>query len=336
LTNSAAIFEQKWGGFLEARSSSENVYLTIAIPTYNRSDSLYNLLQSVLGQVSDCDEVIVSDDGSSDDTYQKIRDIQRIRIARAETNQGMVANWNRCLQTASRDWICIIHDDDELRPGAIESLRSACSSVREPALVLHHYGGTKFDGTLRYTVSRPCSWSVLNCPTIPSAAVVHRSIVEAVGVFDPLLSYTADQEYFARIAARFPVVVIESPRIITFRLHDTNYEFSTWRKPDFLAQYEALQRAIAGHAGLPENAATEKWIDNRIQEGLLYIFEHAARLDDKALVRKIASELSRYQAGLSFPRRVMIQMAARTGVRHRFRPGGLFHNTPGPRTQIER
>ncbi len=324
---------------MEARSSSENVYLTIAIPTYNRSDSLYNLLQSVLGQVSDCDEVIVSDDGSSDDTYQKIRDIQRIRIARAETNQGMVANWNRCLQTASRDWICIIHDDDELRPGAIESLRSACSSVREPALVLHHYGGTKFDGTLRYTVSRPCSWSVLNCPTIPSAAVVHRSIVEAVGVFDPqaavatLLTRSISRSDRSAISQWLSLKVRALlPSGYTIR----TYEFSTWRKPDFLAQYEALQRAIAGHAGLPENAATEKWIDNRIQEGLLYIFEHAARLDDKALVRKIASELSHYQAGLSFPRRVMIQMAARTGVRHRFRPGGLFHNTPGPRTQIER
>ncbi len=317
-------------------NSSERVSLTIAIPTFNRSDSVCKLLHSVLGQVSDHDEVIVSDDGSSDSSYQKIRDIPGIRISRVETNQGMVANWNRCLQSASRDWICILHDDDELRPGGIEALRSACSLVREPALVVHHYRGSRFDGALRCTVSRSCSWSVLNCPTIPSGAVVHRSIIEAVGVFDPQFKYTADLEYFARVAARFPVVVIESPRIITFKLHATNYEFSTWRKADFLAQFEASQRAIIRHARLTEDASTEKLIEDRIRESLLYILDHAARLDDKALVRKIASEFGRYRTGLSLKQKVVIYLAARTGIRHRFTPRGMFRNTPGPGTQIER
>jgi glycosyltransferase involved in cell wall biosynthesis len=323
-------------GLEQVGNSSEQVSLTIAIPTYNRSDSLVKLLQSVLGQVMDHDEVVVSDDGSSDDTYQKIRDIPGIGVSRTEMNQGMVANWNRCLQVASRDWICMLHDDDEIQPGGIEALRSACSLIGEPALVVHHYRGNRFGGALRCTVSHSCSWSVLNCPTIPSGAVVHRSIIEAVGVFDPRFAYTADLEYFARVAARFPVVVIESPRIITFRLHDTNYEYSTWRKADFLAQYEASQRAIARHAGLPEDASTEELIESRIRGDLLYILDHAARLDDKALVRKIALELGRYRAGLSLKQKVMVYLAAHTGIRHRFTPTGLFRNTPGQRTQIER
>jgi glycosyltransferase involved in cell wall biosynthesis len=329
--------ERKRGECLGVSNWSERVCLTIAIPTYNRSDSLCNLLQSVLGQASDCDEIIVSDDGSFDGTYERIHDIPGLRILRAESNRGMVANWNKCLQSASRDWICMLHDDDELQPGGIEALRSACALAGEPALVLHHYQGSRFDGALRCTVSRPCSWSVLNCPTIPSGAVVHRSIIDAVGVFDPRFAYSADQEYFARVAARFPVVVIESPRVITFRLHDANYEFTTWRKADFFAQYEALQRAIIRHAGLTEGtSSTERLIDDRIREALFYILDHAARIDDKALVRKIASEFGRYQSRLSLPQKVMIYVAARTGVRHRLTPKGLFRNIPSSRTQIER
>jgi hypothetical protein len=230
----------------------------------------------------------------------------------------------------------MLHDDDEFRPGGIEALRSACSLVREPALVLHHYQGSRFDGALRYTVLRSCSWSVLNCPTIPSGAVVHRSIIDAVGMFDSRFKYTADLEYFARVAARFPVVVIESPRIITFKLHDTNYEFSTWRKADFLAQYEASQRAIVRHAGLTEDASTEKLIEDRVRGALLYILDNAARLDDKALVRKIASEFGRYRTGLTLKQKAVIYLAARTGIRHRFTPRGLIRNTPGPTTQFER
>jgi glycosyltransferase involved in cell wall biosynthesis len=319
-------------GSLAVGITSEQIPLTIAIPTYNRSDSLYGLLQSVLGQIGDRDEVIVADDGSSDGTYHRVRDIPGIRISRAEKNQGMVANWNRCFQSASRDWICMLHDDDELQPGGVVALRAACWLIREPALIVHHYGGSRFDGTFRCTVSRPCSWSVLNCPTIPSGAVVHRAIVEAVGVFDPRFAYSADQEYFARVAARFPVVVIESPRIITFNLHDTNFEFSTWRKADFLAQLEALKRAIAHHAGLADDAA-EKWIDNRIREDLLYILDQAARLDDKALVRKIAAEFGRFRTGLSRQQRIMIALAARTGIRHRPTSRGLFRNTPAASSQ---
>jgi glycosyltransferase involved in cell wall biosynthesis len=316
-------------GSLGARISSDQIPLTIAIPTYNRSESLYGLLQSILLQVSERDEVIVSDDGSTDGTYQRVRDIPGVRISRAEKNQGMVANWNRCLQSASRDWICMLHDDDELHPGGVDALRAACWLVKEPALVVHRYGGSGFDGAFRCTVSRSCTWSVLNCPTIPSGAVVHRAIVDAVGVFDARFAYSADQEYFARIAARFPVVVVESPRIITFKLHDTNYEFSTWRKADFLAQLEALKRAIARHAGLIEDAAMEKWIDDRIREDLLYILDHAARLNDKALVRKTAAEFGRYRSGLSRLQKAMLYLAARTGIRHRLTPSGLFRNTPG-------
>jgi len=316
-------------GSLGARVTSDQIPLTVAIPTYNRSDSLCGLLQAVLGQVGVHDEVIVADDGSSDDTYQRVRDILGVRMSRAEKNQGMVANWNRCLQSASRDWICMLHDDDELQPGALVALRAACSLVREPALIVHHYGGSRYDDAFRCTISRPCPWSVLNCPTIPSGAVVHRAIVEAVGMFEPRFAYSADQEYFARVAAQFPVVVIESPRIITFNLHDTNFEFSTWRKPDFLAQLEALKRAIARHAGLAD-AATEKWIDDRIREDLLYILDQAARLDDKPLVRKIAAEFHRYRTGLTRQQRIMISLAARTGIRHRPTSRGLFRNTPGP------
>ena len=58
-----------------------------------------------------------------------------------------------------------------------------------------------------------------------------------------------DLEYFARIAARFPLVVVESPRIVEYRLHGANYQFQTWRQTDFYDQFEELQRSIISYAG---------------------------------------------------------------------------------------
>lgn len=188
-------------------NSNERVAFTVAIPTYNRAYSVSLLLRSVVEQTVDSDEIIVSDDGSTDDTVERLLGIKGVQLLRAHGNQGMVSNWNRCLESGSRDWVRILHDDDLLQPGALEALRYACALVGEPALVMHNYRGDDFGGAFRCTVSRPCGWSVLNCPTIPSGVVVHRSIVEAVGKFDHRFKYSADMEYFARIAARFSLLV---------------------------------------------------------------------------------------------------------------------------------
>jgi hypothetical protein len=62
-----------------------------------------------------------------------------------------------------------------------------------------------------------------------------------MGEFDPHFRYSSDQEYFARIAARFPVLIIESPRVVEYRLHGGDYQIQTWRRADFYDQFEELQ-----------------------------------------------------------------------------------------------
>jgi glycosyltransferase involved in cell wall biosynthesis len=298
-------------------NSREPVALTIAIPTYNRSGKVLPLVASILDQVSDADEVIVSDDGSTDDTIPRLREIQGIRVLQNATNQGMVANWNRCLKSANRDWICIVHDDDLLAPGALAAMRQACSLLKEPALILHDYQGERFDGAFRCTISRPCGWSVLHCPTIPSGAVVHRSVIDAVGTFDTRFSYCADLEYFARVAARYPLAIIESPRVVTFRLHHSNYEFSTWKTKDLLKQLEDAQSTIIRHAGCDEKARAKTLLQSRMQHNLTYMLKIAGDLGDRSLVRKIAADIYAYRDGLSLRRKAMISLAALTGISSR-------------------
>src|ERR1035441_4029574 len=178
-----------------AEYSCGMIPLTIAIPTYNRGSSVRTLIESIFAQTESDDEVIVSDDGSTDGTAEQASTFSNAKVIRHEKNQGMVANWNACLTAATRDWICIIHDDDKLEPGALSALRRACSLADGPALILHRYAGSQFDGAFRYDYSEPCSGAVLSCPTIPSGAVIHRAIIDAVGLFDPQFKYSADLEY---------------------------------------------------------------------------------------------------------------------------------------------
>ena len=299
--------------------------LTIAIPAYNRRSSVQILLKSICDQARREDEVIVSDDGSTDGTSEQSRMMPSVRVIRHETNQGMVANWNSCLKAATRDWICIVHDDDRLVSGALAALRCACALAKGPALIVHQYAGDQFDDVFRCHYSAPSSWTVLNCPTIPSGAVVHRTIIDRLGLFDARFEYSSDLEYFARIAAQFPLIVVESPRIVEYRLHGSNYQFQTWRQTNFYDQFEELQRSIISYAGIQDEKLKLDILDKRMVGNLLYMLNLADRVGDRRLVRQVARYCQRFRSRLTVRQTVTTYIAAITGRYprlHRAKPLG--------------
>jgi glycosyltransferase involved in cell wall biosynthesis len=298
-----------------AENLNENIPLTIAIPTYNRYSSVQAVVQAVCEQALPSDEIIVSDDGSTDGTVGQLRHMQKVRLICHEKNRGMVSNWNTCLESATNDWICILHDDDRLEPHGLGTMRAACSLVDEPALILHQYAGDQFASAFRCSISQACPWNVLNCPTIPSGAVVHKSILDSLGLFDTRLKYSSDLEFFPRIAARFPLVVIESPRVVNFRLHGENYEFETWRKPDFYVQLEEIHKTILRHAGIEQKDQLTNLVANRMEGNLRHMLDQSARFGHGSLVQQIAVQYLRYRFRLSLKRRAMIHIAALTGMR---------------------
>ncbi len=297
--------------------SASRIPLTVAIPSYNRSSSVLALLKSICEQADSDDEVIVSDDGSTDGTAEQASKILGVKVIRHEKNQGMVANWNACLYAATREWICIIHDDDRLEPGALLALRRACAIADGPALILHKYAENELGSAFRYTFSEPSPATVLTCPPIPSGAVMHRSIIEKVGVFDPHFKYSADLEYFPRITARFPLIVIESPRIVEYRWHRANYQFQTWHQPDFYVQHEELMRSIISYAEIRDEKLRHDILEERLVGNLLYMLDMADRIGDRHLVRYIGRYCGRFHHRLSAWQRVMTSIAAITGWRPR-------------------
>ena len=291
--------------------------LTIAVPAYNRVGCVKSLLRSICAQAEDVDELIVSDDGSTDGTVEQISVVPGVRVIRHPTNQGMVANWNACLSAATRDWICIIHDDDRLEPGALDALRRACVLANGPALIQHQYAGSQFNGGFRYTFTEPSSGAVLSCPFIPSGAVLHRAIIETVGLFNPRFKYSADLEFFPRIAARFPLMVIESPRIVEYRRHGANYHFQTAHKDDFYVQYEEILRTIISYAGIENETRGLDFVEGRMVGDMLYMLDIADRMGNRGLVRRIGSHLARFRHRLTPRQRVITSIAAVTGWRPR-------------------
>ncbi|WP_419511376.1 glycosyltransferase family 2 protein [Alistipes sp.] len=103
----------------------KNLKLSIIIPLYNKADSIAHTLQSVLGQNYSDFELIIVNDGSTDQSLQIVTQFSdpRIRLINQE-NQGVSAARNRGAQEACGEWLLFLDADDTLYPDAIQSLIS--------------------------------------------------------------------------------------------------------------------------------------------------------------------------------------------------------------------
>lgn len=107
-----------------------NELVSVAVLTYNSREFVLDTLESIFNQTYKDIELIVSDDASKDDTISIVRswcETNRVKerfidlkIITVPINTGIPSNYNRCINTASGEWIKTIAGDDALMPNCIE------------------------------------------------------------------------------------------------------------------------------------------------------------------------------------------------------------------------
>lgn len=200
------------------------------IPTYNHGTFLGEAVRSVLGQSARASEVIVVDDGSTDETAQVLRPYHgRIQVIQ-QPNRGVAAARNAGAAVAMGDLIAFLDADDAWYPLKLE--RQVDRFVRDPDLGLVHCGVEEVDGhghavSLRLDglegwVSR--DMLLFRRGVIlggGSAAVIRRAAFLDVGGFDEALSTSADWDLYYRIARRYPVGFVPEV-LVRYRIHGGN------------------------------------------------------------------------------------------------------------------
>ena len=210
--------------------------VTVAVPTYNRSELLKVCLESVLKQDYANFRVIVLDNASSDDSETVVRSFagSRLTYMRNETNIGLFRNWNRAIEVNESPYLTILQDDDAMLPGFIresvlaldENPRAAFSftlfecidinGVSQPVdkgLYVPGGGGIPGQEYLHQIVAGR-NWVIY-----PTSVMMRSSALAAVGPFDTLHSkHTTDFNLYLRLAARFDIVLV--PKILCqVRIH---------------------------------------------------------------------------------------------------------------------
>lgn len=241
--------------------------VSVVIPTYDRAELVVRALHSVLAQTRPPDEVIVVDDGSTDDTVERIRaQFPTVRLL-AQPNRGVSAARNTGIRAATGEWIALLDSDDEWLPFKLErQLRAVANETLlchgdeiwirrgrrvNPMKKHRKYGGHIFEKCLPL------------CVISPSSVLLPRQLLDAVGLFDESLPACEDYDLWLRVTARFPVVYVDEPLIVKHGGHDDQLSRRHWGMDRF--RIAALEKILASDA-LDEHqrAAARSILANKI------------------------------------------------------------------------
>ncbi|MBD5391363.1 glycosyltransferase family 2 protein [bacterium] len=114
--------------------NSKSELITIGIPVYNMSKSILDAINSALQQTYDNIEVLIVDDGSTDDSVsvirKNIRD-KRLRIIEREKNGGVCAAMRDLVDNAHGEYICFLDADDTMMPTRVEKQYKAIKEAEQ-------------------------------------------------------------------------------------------------------------------------------------------------------------------------------------------------------------
>lgn len=120
--------------------------ISVCMATYNGGKFIREQLESILSQLpSDSAEVVVADDGSSDDTLAVVKSMgdARIRVLPAEKHLGAIYNFERALKAARGEVVFLADQDDVWLPGKVQKVLKALNEFD----LVHHDAYMLFQGT---------------------------------------------------------------------------------------------------------------------------------------------------------------------------------------------
>ncbi|MEA2703022.1 MAG: hypothetical protein QOD63_967 [Actinomycetota bacterium] len=227
----------------------------MVIPTYNYGRFVARAVQSALDQTLVPAEVVVVDDGSTDDTSDVLRAFgSRIRVI-TQANQGVSAARNRGARSASSALLAFLDADDVWHPRMLE-VNVAALRERPDAGAVHcglrevdEHGvelGLRIDGH----GGRVTEDLMLMRPAVPltgSASLMPRAVFDALGGFDERLSTSADWDLCLRVSLEHDIVFVREA-LVSYTVHEANMHGNlSAMEHDMLL---GMEKAFASHPEL--------------------------------------------------------------------------------------
>ncbi len=207
--------------------------ISVVIPTYNRASLLPRALDSVLRQSYPAREIIVVDDGSTDETAKLLDRYGSSVIVIRQENRGVSAARNRGIEQATGEWIALLDSDDAWMPRKLRNQKEFHHN--NPALEIFQSreiwirNGRRVN--LRKKHQKTGGWiftqSLPLCIVSPSAVIFKKSLWRETGGFDPGLPVAEDYDFWLRVLKNRPIGLDEKESVIKYGGHEDQLSRTT-------------------------------------------------------------------------------------------------------------
>ena len=222
--------------------------VTVIIPTFNRGYCLAESIQSVLDQSFTDFELIVVDDGSTDNTPEVMNQFSDIHKISMKKNRGVSFARNRGMEQARGEWIAFLDSDDLWERHKLATQMKwverhpDCHAVYTDEIWIRN--GVRVNPMNKH---RKYSGDIFRyclplCIVSPSSVLLRAELLNEVGGFDESMPVCEDYDLWLRIAIRFPFHFIEEKLIVKRGGHEDQLSRKFWGMDRWRVQ--ALQKLL--------------------------------------------------------------------------------------------
>ncbi len=209
--------------------------VSVIIPTFNRGYCLEESIRSVLEQSFIDFELVVVDDGSTDNTSELVRRFPAVKLIRLEEkNRGVSFARNRGVVEAQGDWVGFLDSDDLWEQGKLATQVKWIE--RHPDLQMVYTDEIWIRNGVRVNPMnkhRKYSGDIFRyclplCIVSPSSVLLRTKVLSEVGGFDESMPVCEDYDLWLRIAKRYPFHFIEEKLIVKRGGHEDQLSRKYW------------------------------------------------------------------------------------------------------------
>ena len=201
--------------------------VSVIIPCYNQARYLGEAIESVLRQSYDNFQIIVVDDGSTDETQEVARRYERVECIRQE-NRGLAEARNAGMRASRGEYVVFLDADDRLMEKGLEA---GVNALGDHPLCAFAFGHVKLIGEDGSALSEPEQTSIERDHYVEllrhnyiwtlGAVMYRRERVVSAGQFNPSINASADYDLNIRLARKYPVHC-HGEVVLEYRKHGAN------------------------------------------------------------------------------------------------------------------
>jgi glycosyltransferase involved in cell wall biosynthesis len=276
--------------------------VSVLIPCYNHEKYVSEAIESILNQTYQNFEIVITDDGSDDDTFDRGKEFNdsRIKTFRFDENRGAVAAVKNCFDNACGEYIAILSSDDvflaeklekqvkilenQSEIGAVFSLAQIIDKMGNDFVDESHYyyriffqpNRTRFEWLHDFFYEGNC--------LCHSSVLVRRSCYDEIGFYDYRLTQSPDIDFWIRLCLRYEIYVIQE-NLVKFRVMSNEANISGiglekdvrkwWEAEQVLRRFLKIRNAEDFLKIFPEG---RRW-EGRIDDDLIRFFVAMIALD---------------------------------------------------------